>query len=310
MRGLFDSFCRWEGLPRDGGDIAARIDRYALFFARIDRECAAASEITQERLFGLFGAEGLRRGFKVVEFFGSHLALIWSADRLEELTEIRRVEECLSENKDKPWHGDLSRYHADLVKRTSDKPLRPRTLRMYMSAAAKLLASSEIAGLADLTQEHVDRFLKRSPGLAANLSPFVRYFAATTSRSLNVPGVRAGDVVKREKHLITAVSTVLGRLETVADQRERRALLAEAISQIYGVPRERVLALTSDQVGVNGEGNVVLWPGDFDLVLDPQLGDQLRRDIEAQSNGLLFPGRNRMQRLSTSAARYHLVRTR
>ncbi len=91
MRSLFEGFCAWGGLSKQAGNMTARIDKHAVFFAMIDRSCDRPSEVSQERLFALFGGEGLRRCFLPVSFLCERLALNWDVTVLDDLIEIGRI---------------------------------------------------------------------------------------------------------------------------------------------------------------------------------------------------------------------------
>ncbi len=86
------------------------------------------------------------------------------------------------------------------------------------------------------------------------------------------------------------------------DVRQGRALLAAAISRVHLVPLTRVLALTRHEVAAGPDGGMTLWPSTLALALPPAMAAGFRRF--AAEGFLVFPGRNRAQPLSVTAARH------
>lgn len=308
VRSLFEGFSAWEGLRKEAGNMTARIDRYAVFFAEIDRTCKEPREVTQRRLFELFEAEGLRRGFQAVSFLCERLGLDWDAAALEDLIEARRIQVQARAWRDQPWAEGLQRYVEELDKSGSPR-LRRKTLRGYQTAAGGLMEIASVDSVGALTQAHVDRYLKRNPGQAANLSPFIRHLKECLGIALEARKKPATPLHMKDKALVQRVRSLTRRIEGETDGRAARALLVGLLANLYQVPVKDVLALTSADV-FQDQGAFVLWPGARDVRVDGRLAELFKQWVpnlqDKAKRGLLFSGRNGVQPLSYDAVRYHV----
>lgn len=290
VRDLFIAFCDWDGLRRARGDMPRHIAKYASFFAVIDRACSNASEVTQARLVELYGAEGLRRGFQAVAFLAARLALPWDYDDVAAANERRRVADLMAIARAKPWAGDLKAYGEYLE---AGPALAPITKRMYVSAAAALLQSSGVQAAAELTQSHLLRHLRRSPGRRTNLLRFLSWTAGRSGQGFQAGPMRRTSPRKLEKATLRRATALLNRLAVARNPRERRAALAAAIAVTHGMPLKKVLAFRRNQHGHAA------------IELAEPFATAIHSMNEGQT-GLVFLGRNGIQPLSTSAVRYHV----
>lgn len=292
LRDLFTEFCAWERLRRARGDMSRHIAAYARFFGVLDRNCADIGAVTQARLIELHGAEGLRRGFQAVAFLAHRLALAWDPDEVAAANERRRVAATMAAAGTAPWAADLEAYRDYLAE---SRAIAPATTRMYVSAAAALLRSSGAGSVAELTQRHVARHLRRSPGRRTNLQCFLSWVSARSGQGFEPGRARRTPPRKREKATLRRAAMLLGRLATARDPRERRAILAAAISVTHGLSLTHVLALRPPRSG--GSGIEVAEP----------LASAVQ-NLAAGRIGLVFTGRNGIQPLSGSTVRYHAGR--
>jgi len=305
VRSLFEGFCAWEGLLKVSGNITARIDTYALFFKEIDNLCEAPSELTQHWLFHVFGGEGLRRGFLVIKFLCEQISLKWDSEALESMIETRRISEQVEQWRNLPWFPDLKRYVAQLMQ-CDLPPLKRSTVRMYQRAAANLLSSTEVQSTSEITQGHLDRFLKRHSGQSASLSPFMRFLRDAYGVHLMLKKKAATSISKKDRELVLRTQMITRSLVEMEDSRNARALLAKLISDVYQVPLKRILELSSEEVRM-GADTIVLWPATQDIRLEGQLAALFRRWLPAaMEDEFVFCGRNGVQPLSYSAVRYYL----
>lgn len=305
VRSLFEGFCAWEGLLKVAGNMTRRIDQYAVFFAEIDRSCGEPQGVNQKRLFDVFGAEGLRRGFLPVSFLSQRLAFEWDCAALENMIELRRIHEHQETWRDRPWATGLQRYMDELWASTSP-PLKAKTVRMYQAAAASFVQIAGVETLCAITQAHLDRYLKRHPGQAANLSAFIRHLRQFWNADLELPKKAEVPLSKKDQALVMRVRSLTRSLECVSDGRTARALIAALLAALYQVPLKDVLALSSGDVAEE-DGAFVLWPATRDVRIDGRLAELFRRWLPLpQLGGLLFVGRNGLQPLSDHAVRYQL----
>jgi len=306
VQSLFAGFCAWEGLRKAAGNMTARIDRYAAFFAEIDRNCETPGAVTQRQLFDVFGGEGLRRGFLAVSFLCDRLALDWDASALEAMIETRRIDQQAQTWRDQPWAAGLQRYVDDLEQR--GPPLKRKTVRMYQTAAGGLLEMAGVESPGALTQAHLDRYLKRHPGDSANLSAFVRHLREHSGLALKLQKKGGTPLSKKDRRLVQRVQSLTMRLDTETDERRAKALLAALLAVLYQVPIKDVLAASAADVAEQS-GALVLWSGVRDVRVGGRLADLFRRWIPmpyGAGSGLLFAGRNSVQPLSYDTVRYHL----
>ena len=302
VRALFIDFCAWEGLTQASPSLTRRLGAYARCFAAIGESCADRSEVSQERLLALLGAEGLRRNHLVVRFLARRLVLDWSPQRAEAFVEAGRIEAVLAAADGRPWGGALQAYHGHLA---LDDALQFKTVRFYLNAAAGLLAQAGHADLALLQQSEVERYLRRKPGQRASLARFLAYAAHIAGTQVVLPPKkRQADPKARERGLLRETRDLLDRLDRAAGADDGRALLATAISLIYAVPLSAVLALKRSEVAAEGAA-ATLWPEGLAIVLAPALAEALWR-WASWDGSYLFPGRNGVQPLSRAAVRHHV----
>ncbi len=304
VRSLFEGFCAWDGLPKQAGNMTARIDKYAVFFATIDRCCDRPSEVSQERLFALFGGEGLRRCFLPVSFLCKRLALNWDATVLDNLIEAGRINQLMETWRAEPWLDDLRKFIDELE--CGPNSLKPKTIRTYVTAAGGLLAMAQVESLSAVTQTHLNQFLRRHPGHAANLNALVRHLRERSGVALELKKRTAAALAKKEQTVVEKVKSLAERLEAETDQRRARAFLAALIASLYQLPIKSVLALVVGDVVMDPEG-LVLWPETHCIRVEGRFAELLRRWLlAAPVSGFVFAGRNGVQPISYDAVRYQL----
>jgi hypothetical protein len=304
VRELFTGFCGWERLRRARGDMPRHIAAYARFFAALDRNCNTVREVTQARLIELHGAEGLRRGFQAVAFLADRLALEWDAGAVVAATERGRIEATVAGARDEPWARDLEGYRAHLA---AGPELSPGTERMYVAAAAGLLRASGVQRASALTQRHLARHLRRSPGRRTNLLRFLSWVSDASSQAFDTGKAKRTQPRKREKATLRKSAALLGGLGAAGSRQERRALLAAATGVLHGLPLKEVLALRWEEAPGGGRATAIGRAGPIELATP--LAEGFHRTAAA-SGAFAFPGRSGLQPLSASAVRHHLPSAR
>lgn len=300
---LSEAFGGWPDLPLNRSAVARRMDAYARCFAAVGAGCAGPGEVTQARLLALLGNEGMRREVLVVRFLAGRLGLAWDPATAEDVAERRRIGAKLAEHAGRPWGADLRAYHDHLAA----DDVRPKTVRVYVAAAAGLLAGSGVARAAALEQAHVRLSSRRSPGNRANLARFVSWLPTVGGPSLSVHRRREPNLRRRERAVLQDARRLLEALDGVTDVRRARALLAAAMSRIYQLPLNHILALAEGDITTALDGGVTLRVNGSDVELTPALAAGFRRFGAA--GRLVFPGRNGAQPLSTAAVAHHLHRS-
>lgn len=305
-RSLFESFCRWEKLPKEAGNMTRRIDRYARFFREVDMTFNEPTQITQNTLFGLFGAHGLSRSFWPTAFLIEWFGLIWNHAEIGRSTEEKRVEAYRKSWNEKPWKKDMEDYLDYLLnsKKRSGRKLQFQTIRIYLNAAQRLLVHADVCTAKDLNSEHITKFLRKSYGQAASLTSFRTFLHTTYSVEVAVAKPRRSTLRQIEKKLIGDVDSVVARINTSISQRESRALLARLISALYQVPLSSVLALRWSDVQKSEFGWVISIK-DQAIQVDSRIDVYIDRLALAGKGGYVFSGRNSYQPLSYNAVWYY-----
>ncbi len=299
-RALYGEFCAWDALPRDRHAIARQAEAYARCFAAIGAGCAGPEEVTQARLLALLGNEGLRRMVLVVRFLAARLKLDWSPAAASDAAEARRIEALLAAHAERTWAADLAAYREHL----KGCSIRPVTVRTYLTAAAGLFTSAGVDGAADLTAVSLTAHLRRTPGHREHLPRFTAWLPGVGGPALSVHRKRKSNLRRRERELLREARRLVEALDTEQDIRRGRALLATALARVYHLPLPWVLALARAEV-VEDDGDIVLWPEGLELRLTRDLAIAFRK-FAAAGGMLVFPGRNRVQPLSTVAVRHHV----
>ncbi|MCG5514758.1 MULTISPECIES: hypothetical protein [unclassified Ectothiorhodospira] len=307
VRSLFGGFCAWQGLPKKAGNMTARIDRYAVFFADIDRHCMVPAEITQGRLFEIFGAERLRRGFLIVSFLCERLDIEWDMVALEDMIEAKRMRLQAQAWRDRPWALGLQRFVEELEQRKGPV-LKRKTIRMYQAAAGGFLEKAGVNSPEELTQADLHQYLKRYPGQAANVSIFVRHLNATLGIELEVKYKPQTSLMSKGRKLVDRVQAIAKQLDEEGDESRCKVLLVGLLADLFRIPVKEVLFLKIDDV-VEDSSGFLLWPESHGLRIEGCLAEHFRRCVFTHSEGemgFLFKGRNRRQPLSYDTVRYHL----
>lgn len=306
VRDLFLRFCSWDGFSRKFQRVLRRIDVYAEFFRRIDTNCRDPSRLTQDRLFEMFGAEGLRRCFQALSFLVAEAGLVWDPSKQKDLVETRRVATLLATHEGRAWINDLRNYYAALRART-DRPLKLRTIRGYVIAAAGLLHVAHVDAASTLEETHIRRYLARHRGQAASITPFLAYLEETYGTAISRPAVRKSPVSVRDRHLVARARMLLRSLDSSTGTRQRRAIVATLIADLNGVPLEHVLALRGTDA-VRSGGAVSLWRGKGRVELAGAVANAFREIHEAERSDYVFPGRMRGQPMTVESVRYQILK--
>ena len=300
-RVMYDAFRDWEGLPGDQYGVVQRAAAYARVFAAIGAGCAGPGEVTQARLLDLFGNEGLRRATTPVRFLVAHLSLPWDAEVAGNAAEGRRIGAVMAAHAGRTWAADLQAYRRHLAQ--GDGTLSPKTVRMYVTAAAGLMAAAKVGRAVELTDRHARIHLMRKGGHRASLARFAAWLPTIGGPSLQVHRRRARNLRRLERTTLREAKYLTQALGAATDVRRGRALLAAAIARLFLVPLTRVLALTRDEVAAGPDDVVTLWPATLALALPRTVAAGFRRF--AAEGRLAFPGRNGAQPLSVGAVRHY-----
>jgi len=196
-RAMYEAFQNWDGLPRNQYGVVRQAAAYVRVFAAIGAGCAGPGEVTQERLLELLGNEGLRRAMTVVRFLVAHLSLSWSATAAVDAAEGRRIGAVMAAHAGRPWEPDLQAYRRHLAQ--GARTLTLRTVRMYVTAAAGLMASAKVERATELTGRHARGYLLRKGGHRANLARFAAWLPTIGGQALQVHRKREPNLRRLER---------------------------------------------------------------------------------------------------------------
>ncbi len=307
------------------------LERYFLFFAKLDASFASPKEITAESMIAAFGAEGMRRhavpyGYLIKEKIVPELA----REALEESSERRRQMLMVSRAKN-TWYGSLiERFHLHLEKineRYAERGWKgkrrrfvPRTVSADLRAASMFLASlSEDQGVSSLQQvqqHHLDRFLSDHDGYRTSIRAFLRYLDRNEKlfRKISIPTVKRNlpeDVfLSREKY------QELLRIWLNPNNDTLKESIACALMLLYAQPANKVVRIRLSDLAHGRDQMYRVAMGRTEIALDRRLGDLLdrylarRRELatmeDDEHNEYLFPGRSYGSHLTEAALTYHL----
>ena len=307
---------------------AVRIERYFLFFAKLDAEYKAASELDMPSLARIFGAEGLRRhavpyGY-IVKTFCGHDAIDFRAT-LSAAKYDATVEAAAGE-----WFGDVvAKYHGyrlELNGRYVERGWvgkRSRftmaTIKANLAAAVRFLQSLEKAGITTISQieqHHLDRFLTEKPGYSGGIRSFVRYLNRKERlfRKIKVVSVKRnlppGSFLPRERF-----DDLLREWLNPDDIHLKEALIC-LMMLLYAQQPRRLLRLKMTDIMHGRDGSYRLLFGPTEITLPPEISELMGRYLRNRralatmeddwESPWLFPGRSHGDHLNTASVSYYL----
>jgi len=308
-RSWFEEFARGSGVERNTGTITRRMRQYIHFFEELEHHFDTPNDIDQEQLLRRFGAERLRRSFRIIEFFVERKGVPWDPELQDCIIENKRIDQSLAVQRDQPWYGELLQYrqHFTIANRKA-RPLAPKSIRVYVRSAITLMERSHVDSIRDLTQTLLLRVLRRSRGLQASLSPFVRFANRRFATVLELPPQSKPNAIRKEQALRKKVTSLMKRLRSTAKRCEAKALLAQAISLVYQIPLRSLLSLRRKDLLQEDHHLSLRWNEAW-LTLESSLADQACRWLsQGEAGDFLFPGRTKQQNLSTATVHYHVQR--
>jgi hypothetical protein len=321
---LFD-----ELLQRAGAHTAAlRIQRYFVFFAKLDVAIPDPKRITPAVLLATFGAEAMRR-------YNIPLGYLVKAGVLPPVEDddlradvSRRTQLKILEQSAERWFdGVLRRFleHQDAVSARyidrgwSGKRRRftPRTITSNLRSAAKFLADvDDITSIQQLSQSHLDAFLLDHPGYRDGVRSFVRFlnrkeklFKKLEVRSIAC-GLPAGMLVERERYRELLVKW------TNPAETELKPSLIGLLMLLYAQPPHRIARLRLSDLSRGTDGTYRVAFGRCEVALSKHVSIVLQRYLvsrraaammdDAWANAYLFPGRRLGGHISEAMITYYL----
>ena len=310
-----------------------KLERYFLFFAKMDASFADPKAMQADQLLQSFGADGLRRhavpfGFLVKEQIIPGI----EHDSLEESSERRRQKLILDQAKNE-WYGALlERFHQHLEKinerytargwRGKRRRFIPRTITSDLRAAAVFLAylsSGGVSSLQQIQQPDLDRFLEKHNGYRTSIRAFLRYLnrGETLFRKLQLPSVARG---LPENSFLPRVKcqALLKSWLNPSDKSLKEGLIC-SLMLLYAQQANKVVRIKLSDLAQGRDGLYRLAMGPTEIALDTRLCQMLGRYLEQRSalatmedtenNDYLFPGRTYGGHLTEAAVTHYLKKS-
>ena len=304
LQALLSDFVAWAQRTQRASRLTSRFDRYAGCLLTLDSMWTSDTRGVDDALMRThFPVETLRRFGLFTQFLADQGHLLADNRERARWSASRRLRLLRDGYAGERWAAEMDGFAATLA--AVDPPLSDRSQCAYLRAALNLARHGQLYSLSQLQQQHVDGYLKHTPGQRANLFAILRYLRATYSLHVDIRP-RA----KRPASFKTIAKALESTVETMArttSQSQADSLLADAIARAYGVQLGDVLCLTLAEVGT-GDGDLRLrlkgtWL-DVDVRLAPALRGLVgRRREPGERSARLFPGRNGNDMLSVSASR-------
>ena len=308
-----------------------KLERYFLFFAKLDSAFDNPKAISADHLIAALGADGLRRHSVPYSFLAKeNIIPVIEHESIEESTEYRRQKLILDQAKD-AWYGLLlERFHRHLEKINERYASRgwkgkrrrfvPRTVTADLRAAAVFLEfvdkEQHAASLQQVQQTDLDRFLAEQSGYRTGIRAFLRYLNREEKlfRKLSQPsvtnGLPEGVFLSRGKY-----EELLRAWLNPSEEALKESLVC-AMMLLYAQQANRVVRIKLSDLAHGRDGHYRIAMGRTEITLDRRLGEMLGRYLEhrralatmedASNNEYLFTGRTYGGHLTEAAVSYYL----
>lgn len=173
VRAALSGFAVWLKARRGAQFAALNLQRYLPFLEDLLQRWAEMPSYAV--LVDHFGAEGLRRVRSVVLWLHETGQLHVDPVVRENASERRRIAHSLKVLPEGPGRTALLGYHLFLEKRLELGQLQPRSMRIALSSAVRLLFITDAGGQLLPAQKDLLHLLRKRPGLWASLYGFVGY---------------------------------------------------------------------------------------------------------------------------------------
>ncbi|MFN7928937.1 MAG: hypothetical protein U0Y68_13510 [Blastocatellia bacterium] len=309
---------------------AMRLQKYFLFFAKLDAAFDKATEISADSLIRYFGLEGLRR--QVIPYGYLVKAKIIPAiddEALHDGAELYK-QRALLQKAESTWYVSLlNRFHQHMLSINERyrrrgwvgklKRFIPHTITRNLRAAIKFLASldaGKIHSIQQVDQTHLDIFVAQHPGYRDGLRSFVRYVNKKEKlfRSLKLISV-TGDV--REGVFLGAsrYQELLAKWLTPSAGELKESLIC-LLMLLYGQRPVRLVRLKVADLSRMPDGLYKIIFGSVELILNERISTLFDRYLTARrslatmedswENNWLFPGRTLGSHITEAAIAYYL----
>ena len=308
-----------------------KLERYFLFFAKLDSAFDDPKIITANHLIKSLGADGLRR-YSVPYSFLAKEKIIPNIthETLEESSEIRRQKLIIEHAKGTWYLPLLERFYQNLFKineryasrgwKGENRRYVQRTITAGLRAASKFLMvvtkKHRVTSLQQIQQTDYDRFLSEHNGYRVSIRAFMRYLNRKEklfnplSQPTVITGLPEGIFLPRSKYEELLIAWLNPNNESLKES------LICSLMLLYAQPAVRVVRLSLYDLAKRRDGSFKLAMGRTEITLDNRVGEILERYLEqrralatmedTENNNYLFPGRNYGGHLHEASVSYYL----
>jgi len=242
-----------------------------IFFERVDAHFAQIEHVTAQTLLEAFGTAGLRKHLLASQFLSENLNLEMTPELKAENADLERIRSKLLDNKKSTWGPTLERYATWLL----ESGIPTRTRRQYLATAESFCQFVKLSN-APWREDAIAQFLRKKPGLRANLFKFVGHCSRAYGWDVKMPPRTAA---QHRRHAVPATVTQLQKLlHAVFSQGVDKAdqkTLAQIIAKSLGFPLKTILSISHHDYRAQAHA-IFLKVGSEDIAIPKEL-DEIAR---------------------------------
>lgn len=202
-----------------------RLSTSAKYFQLIEQRFSFLEEITADNLAQRIDSKTHRRYLLACRFVVESLGLRNFSQARAVAAEWARIDEILSTSEPQPFYSLLETFVAQLTK----AQIQPRTIRLYLSAAATFCADANARSDAPWASDAVTTHLQSYPGQRANLFRFVSHCRLQYGWDVFIPHqATALPLAAQMQDLKETLCQMQGRPINTLSRREVSNILAKA----------------------------------------------------------------------------------
>ncbi|PPD51031.1 MAG: hypothetical protein CTY13_00330 [Methylobacter sp.] len=315
-----------------------RIEKYFLFFAKLDVTFSDPGKISAKLLLDAFGAEGLRRHAVPYGFLiKAKLINEVTQDALQDANELRKQGQILNNSKGK-WYSDLLHrfyvYQEKIQERYADRGWKgkrrrfvPRTVTANLNAATVLFnyltEQRGVKSVQQISKDEIEPFYADKPGYKVAVSSLLRYldrkeklFGKVSRKKSEDKDMPAASSLPENLFLSRSKYQELLRKWLNPDDTTIKECLCCALMLLYAQSPTDVVKLRLDDITYRENGLYKILLGQTEITLDPRVSELLNRYLEkrkalatmedVENNDFLFTGRTYGGHITESALTYYL----
>lgn len=227
-RNLYEGFGAWlvDGHPNHHR-LLAILRNHFVFFEVLDKGFSGIEEITGATLLDRFQVAGLRAHALPVRYLTARLGITLDAQTKFEHAERHRIAAIVRAHRSQSWGKRLEQYAESLA--TSGTAT--RTSRLYLSAAAEFCRAELGSEEGFHTESMLQRFLRRHPGLRANLYRWNTFCSELASETISMPPAR---VRRGPPRTARELARLLSAIDAVGLDRASTSLIQRALAKAFG----------------------------------------------------------------------------